>query len=98
MSEVIDLSIFEPRVGETFTAHLGDGDYPLTLSEATALTPNGFPGMNRDPFQLKFTGPGPRRLKQHVYVLGNGVLGEMEIFLVPIGQHGGDFLYQAVFT
>lgn len=98
MSEVIDLSTFQPRVGETFTVRLDGGVYPLTLSEATALKSHHFPGKSRDPFQLKFTGPGPRCLRQHIYELEDSAQRKMEIFLVPIGPNGSGFIYQAVFT
>ena len=99
MSDFPVLSVFEPQVMTSFDADLGNGQtYPLTLCEATALTPFDYPGKQRDPFSLKFRGPGPGYLTQGLYSLRNDALGTQEIFLVPIGPDGDGFFYQAVFN
>ena len=52
-----------------------------------------------DPFVLTFVGPPDRLLDQRIHRLSHPVLGELEIFLVPIGP-GGDarLRYEAVFN
>ena len=52
-----------------------------------------------DPFVLTFAGPPDRSLDQRIHRLSHPVLGELEIFLVPIGP-GGDARpqYEAVFN
>ncbi len=92
------LSLFAPRLNELFVVRLDDNDvYPLTLFEAAALPPGNYK-MAREPFQLRFRGPGPRYLDQQIHVLENEVLGPLPIFLVPIGRDGDGFLYQAIFN
>jgi len=53
-------------------------------------------GMER--FSLFFTGPADVLLQQHLYPLAHEVMGEMEIFLVPIGRTADGFRYEAVFN
>ena len=52
-----------------------------------------------DPFVLTFAGPPDRLLDQRIHRLSHPVLGELEIFLVPIGP-GADARpqYEAVFN
>jgi len=52
-----------------------------------------------DPFVLTFAGPPNRVLDQRIHRLSHPVLGDLEIFLVPIGP-GGDARpqYEAVFN
>jgi hypothetical protein len=93
------LSHFEPRVNELFKVPLEDGGfYPLTLFQASALPPSKNQNIRREPFELRFRGPGPRYLTQKIHRLENPALGPMEIFLVTIGQEGGEFIYQAIFN
>src|SRR2546426_5946773 len=53
-------------------------------------------GMER--FSLFFTGPADVLLQQHLYPLAHEVMGEMEIFLVPIGRTADGFRYEGVFN
>jgi hypothetical protein len=57
------------------------------------------PGAPRqDPFTLVFIGPPPV-LEQQTYTLSNDELGEVDIFLVPIGlDPDGSVRYEAVFN
>lgn len=99
MPDLLSLDTFRARLGEHFTVALAEGGtHTLTLFEATALAPHPFPNKQREPFQLKFRGPGPVVLLQRTHVLHHAELGEVTIFLVPIGQDGPDFIYQAIYT
>jgi len=49
-------------------------------------------------FSLFFDGPAVPFLQQRTYVLQHAVLGELEIFLVPVGRTPGGFQYEAVFN
>ena len=96
---LLTLSLFEPRLNEEFIVRVEDDEvYPLTLFEASLLPASGYRKVPREPFQLRFRGPGPRYLLQRIHVLENKTLGKVEIFLVPIGREGDDFIYQAVFN
>lgn len=87
---------FAPRVGEMFRAKLdADVDVELELTET-----NEAKGANRPDhaFSITFRGPLERPLAQGTYELEHAVLGSLPIFLVPIAQQEGGFLYEAVFT
>jgi hypothetical protein len=96
-SSPLSLDVFLRCLHDQFIVSLPGGDtYPITLVEASGL--RAHPHLMRQPFQLKFTGPGPRYLMQATYTVNHARLGEVEWFLVPIGQEDGGFVYQAVFT
>lgn len=93
------LSLFESRINEPFRVRTdANATYPLTLVAATPLQVGGRPGPRRDPFQLRFFGPGPQPLTQRIHTVEDERLGTMDIFLVPIGRQGDGFLYQAIFN
>jgi hypothetical protein len=95
---LLALESFLPHLGDAFAVDIGEAQpMPLVLVEAAAL-PKPPPQLRQDPFQLKFTGPGPAYLNQMIHRLSHASLGELEIFLVPIGAQGDGFLYQAVFN
>lgn len=88
---------FADKVGEVFP--IGDRDVPqipLTLTEAELLS-GARPGM-RSPFSLVFLAKDPRVLPQRLYRLEHNGLGELEIFLVPIGKSEQGVSYQATFN
>lgn len=93
------LDHFFPHIGSIFTAHL-DGNllFPLTLLEASALPLREFPGRVRDPFQLRFCGDESILLNQLTHRLKHETLGDIEVFLVPIGKEDGKVIYQAIFN
>jgi hypothetical protein len=95
---LLTLEMLLPHLGDTFEVDVGEArPMPVVLVEATAL-PKPPPQFRQDPFQIKFTGPGPRYLDQMIHRLAHAKLGKMEIFLVPIGRYGDGFLYQAIFN
>jgi len=49
-------------------------------------------------FSILFRGPVDRFIPQRTYKLKHHRLGELEIFLVPVGQDKEGFQYQAVFN
>lgn len=90
---------FKDRVGGAFV--VADDDVPaisLTLEEA-ALLPERFarPGV-RAPFSLIFLSPDPHVLAQRLYHLTHDAMGELTLFLVPIGKDGRGVSYQALFN
>lgn len=95
---MISLQTFAGRAGETFNLALGDSDMPLTLTEASPLPADPYPGMLREPFALIFRSSSPIVLPQRIYRLRNAALGALEIFLVPIGRDNRGAVYQAVFN
>jgi hypothetical protein len=66
----------------------------VTDLNQAAATPEG-----RRPFSLEFLGPvSSQYLPQHIYHLEHARLGEIEIFLVPLGPEQGRMRYEAIFT
>jgi len=49
-------------------------------------------------FSLFFEGPATPFLPQRTYTLRQAVLGDTDMFLVPVGRKGDGFQYEAVFN
>ena len=89
---------FTPHVGTAFIASAPDGAaIELVLGEASLSTPGAAPNA-RKPFSLVFEGPFEPMLEQAIHHLGHAALGELDLFLVPIGADADRVRYQAVFT
>ena len=52
----------------------------------------------RAPFSLLFRNTAPIVFPQQMYPMRHDKLGELGIFIVPIAQERGGFLYQAIFN
>lgn len=99
MQASLQLSDFSGHVGAAFTLPFDDGtSLILNLSLAEALPVSNFPGRQREPFQLRFNGPGNALLPQQTYVVQHPSLGLIQLFLVPIGREGEAYIYQSVFN
>ncbi len=66
---------------------------PLTLAEATELA--GAPRF--ESFSLQWDGPLAQPLAQATYLLAHPRLGEIAIFIVPIGRGPEHFRYESIF-
>jgi len=87
---------FEPFLGDSFVVSV-DGaapiDFVLTPVQRLAPRPGG-----RDPFSLFFHGPPAPLVAQGVHHLEHPTMGELDIFVVPIGADQDKIVYQAVFN
>lgn len=99
------LEMFSPLIGTTFKAELGNNTViDLTLCEAEATVLHKRDGrlfsksgqVRTDPFSLVFLYES--LLPQGTYTLHNETLGEISIFLVPIGPFDGAWGHEAVFN
>ena len=90
---------FADKVGQVFAVSEQDVPaIPLTLTEAEPLPARlAKPGM-RPPFSLIFLAKDPRVLPQRLYRLEHNEMGELTIFLVPIGKDAQGVSYQATFN
>ncbi len=88
---------FVPHVGTSFVIEEGDGESDATLFEATPMGVHGHPNQ-RAPFSLLFRTSDRRILEQRLYRLRHGMMGELNIFLVPIAQDGDGTVYEAAFN
>ncbi len=52
----------------------------------------------QEAFSVIFHGPADPFMQQGLYHLQNGTLGDLELFLVPIGRDSDGYQYEAVFN
>lgn len=92
---------------DTFTGHVddafelrGEGGVTRHLELAEAQTMGAAPkGDKRHAFSLVFRCDDPEPLPQQIYTVRHDDLGELELFLVPVGPDGdAEMRYEAVFT
>ena len=69
---------------------------PLKLVQISSLGNSG--AMRGEAYSLEFLGPRLPILPQRIYGLRNENMGELEIFLVPIGANQEGVRYEAIFT
>jgi hypothetical protein len=86
---------FEALIGDTFTAtpSLGGAELSLTLSRCDE-SPHARP--DHPAFSLLFHAPGAGHLPQQIFTLEHPELGELDLFLVPLGPDGDRMQYEAV--
>lgn len=85
---------FLPHVGESFITLCGGIEIRMVLTEASALGD----GTSSSAFSLVFHSQSSAPCPQGLYRLGHPMMGEQEIFLVPIGRHDDGFVCEAVFN
>jgi hypothetical protein len=100
--EWLTYDLFAGRVGEHFDATAGeDSTVRLELVDATEgsqLGGRGPEGQERLQFSLVFRGPATEALAQGTYPVSHVELGELELFLVPIGPDAEGMRYEAAFA
>ena len=72
----------------------GSAALSLKLTEIT----EGFMTPRQEAFSVIFHGPADQFIQQGIHKLRHTMLGELEIFLVPIAKDGDGFQYEAVFN
>jgi hypothetical protein len=93
----LTLEDFAATVGTAYAADAGPaGTVELRLLSADAAG-GPVPGAARAPFSLVFSGPFEAQLPQATFLLAHPELGELPIFLVPIGSDADGVRYEAVF-
>ena len=85
---------FTPLVGSQFELHLEDVRITLRLNEVR--TGPSTPRLVQ--FALTFRGPLKPPLPQQTYDLRHDLLGEMALFLVPVGEDREGRFYEVVFN
>lgn len=100
MLDKLTLDSFQPHTGSKFDVQVADGEnLEMELVEVSPM------GETRDDqrqaFSCVFRGPEEGVLPQQIYPLKHEKLGELQLFLVPLGPAGKKdpgVLYEAVFT
>ena len=87
---------FEPLIGTPFRRIIDDDrEARLQLVEVSR---RGRQFAERESFALLFRDPGEIGLAQAMHPLQHEALGELELFLVPVGWSDAGWEYEAVFT
>ncbi len=96
----MNLPAFAALVGESFELRLAEsGSLHLLLLEARDLGPRPLGPAGERSFSLIFGSSLSSHLPQAVYSLWHAELGELHVFLVPIGPDAqGGMRYQAIFN
>ncbi len=101
-----EFGVFESLVGERFRVHWGpavDEAMNLVLVEA-ALAPDAFQpgssaaGRRSQCFSLLFLGDVSRRLEQRLYRVVHERVGDVALFLVPVGMDADGMYYESIFN
>ena len=94
------LADFAPYVGRAFSMRLGPASVgSLVLSDARSLGSAPCPSERRESFALLFTSSEREPARQGTYSLGHPDVGEVELFLVPVGPSPeGGMQYEAIFN
>jgi len=87
---------FQPLIGTQFRRVADDGrEARLQLAEVSR---HGRQFAERESFSLLLRDPGEIGLAQGMHPLQHETLGELELFLVPVGRTDEGWEYEAVFT
>jgi hypothetical protein len=93
---------FSGRIGEPFEVKVEDQPpLALALAETSLGGELGGPGpggQERFQFSLVFRGPTTPLLPQGTYALHHADLGELSLFLVPLGPKDDEMRYEAAFA
>ena len=92
---------FREHQNQIFRVPLEDGFLELELTEVRGLK-GDTPRQDRAPYSILFRGPSDIRLEQQTLALENKSMGQLVLFLVPLGPDPDDeesrMLYEAIFT
>ena len=89
LSDIKDVSTFTEHVGSLFHIEVGPDQFvDVKLIEADALNtgPRNSDLLSREPFSLLFAVQGGVDLPQQNYRVSHDQLGELPLFLAPVGR------------
>jgi hypothetical protein len=95
VSENLTKEAFSENLNTKFRIPLGDSHAAeLELIEVKEII--SLPGQEQ--FSLLFRGPLEYAFPQSIYHIEHEKMGEMDIFIVPVGKNQSGFSYEAVFN
>ena len=89
---------YEAQLNTQFTIEFDEGMMELTLIEVSSVVAERIEGGQKEPFSAVFRSNTMDVLEQASYKLNHDTVGELLIFLVPIGPDAEGMCYEAVFT
>jgi hypothetical protein len=95
MLEKLKQATFAKQVNTEFHVHdPATRPFSLKLSQVVKRTKSA----QQETFSLLFHGPAAHFMPQGIHKLKHEQLGEVDIFLVPVGKDSDGFEYEAVFN
>jgi len=88
---------FSERLNQTFRITAGEEVIDTELVDCSGLGGDRIEG-GREPFSIVLRSAMETALEQQTYRVAHSELGELDIFLVPIGPDKTGMRYEAVFT
>lgn len=89
---------FEAHVDTTFSVPLEEGSLELTLIEVSSVKADTTEAGQAEPFSILFRAAGTEQLEQGTYSMQHEEMGDLVLFIVPIGPDDNGMRYEAVFT
>lgn len=90
---------FRRHVGTKFGVRVETAQpLELELREVRSYNPQGSEQSGMERFSLFFQGPGDVMLPQNTFTLEHPEMGELLLFIVPIGRDERGFQYEVVFN
>lgn len=98
MLDKLTIQNFQDHVNEEVKVLAGAQTYDFELVEASEMPTASLGESSRGPFSVIFRGPQEPILPQAIYRVSHKKLGELDLFLVPLGPDREGVRYEAVFT
>jgi hypothetical protein len=108
MLETLTHTSFAPHLNTTFWLHPDEpaayvtavsGAAPVALKLTHVIASGADPAANgRAPFELLFFAVDRAIWPQRVYTLSHPALGQLDLFLVPVGTDARGVTYQVIFS
>jgi len=98
MFEDLRRETFEPLLNGEFQIDFGNGPVKSTLVDVRALAPPSNDHQGRQPWSLLFRTENEAAFEQAIYRVNHRDLGDLDIFLVPVGPDDEGMRYEAVFS
>jgi len=96
MLEKITHESFEALVGETLNLKAGETSFQADVESVTLLREN--PGQGRRSFSVLLQAHDASNHGQQMYQISHPDLGELDLFLVPVGPGEKGMNYELVFN
>ncbi|WP_147251069.1 DUF6916 family protein [Arenicella xantha] len=89
---------YEQRLNESFSIELEQARLDLALIEVSSVSADTVESGQKEPFSAVFRSDNQDILEQGTYTLTHSEVGDLLLFLVPIGPDQAGMCYEAVFT
>ena len=96
MLENITHQTFEALLGESVELKSEDAGFRATVKSVRLLQQN--PGHGRQPFSVELETPDAENRGQRMYQLSHPDLGDLSLFMVPMGPGEQGMVYEIVFN